>query len=85
MHICILPNSFHYIEYLVDKINKARLDPISLYEVYSLEAMLVREDQPLLERNDDDGEDEYKKKLIKVTIHSHKQVDNKHTQTHKTN
>ena len=84
MHVCILSNSVHYIEYLITKINKAHLDPISLYDVHSLDAMLARCELPALERKDD-MEDEYKKKLIKVTIHSYKQGDNKHTQTHKTN
>ena len=81
MHTCILSNSVHYIEYLVTKINKAHLDPISLYDVHGLQAMLARWELPALEIRKDDSEDVYKKKLIKVTIHSHKQVDNKHTQT----
>ncbi|KAL5466679.1 hypothetical protein EMCRGX_G030823 [Ephydatia muelleri] len=56
--------SVHYIEYLVTKINKTHLDPISLYDVHSLEAMLARDELPALEKKDD-SEDAYKEKLIK--------------------
>ena len=60
----------HYTEYLVTKINKAPLDPISLYAVNNMEAMLTREEQPPLEKGDDD-EATYKEKLIKVGASDH--------------
>ena len=45
-------------------INKANLDPISLYSVNRLEAMLGHEEQEIPEQEDD--ETMYKEKLIKV-------------------
>ena len=55
----------HYTEYLVTKINKAHLDPISLYAVNNLEAMLGREEQQVPEK--EENEAVYKEKLIKVS------------------
>ena len=62
----VLFPSVHYKEYLVTKINKTHLDPISLYDVHGLEAMLTREEMPALEKKDE-REDVHKEKLIKVS------------------
>lgn len=57
----------HYKEYLVSKINKEHLDPISLYNVNQLQAMLSREDKEQLAQEEEEEEEEYKKRLIKVS------------------
>ena len=62
----VLFPSVHYKEYLVTKINKTHLDPISLYDVHGLEAMLTREEMLVLERKYY-SEDEYKERLMKVS------------------
>ena len=60
----MFPFSVHYTECLITKINKANLDPVSLYNVNQLVAMLSREEQKIPEQEDD--ETLYKEKLIKV-------------------
>ena len=60
----------HYKEYLVDKINKAKLDPITIYETLKIKLILSREEMDVPEKEEEDGveEDEadYRERLIKV-------------------
>lgn len=60
----------HYKEYLVDKINKAKLDPITIYETLKIKVMLTREEMDVPEKEEEDGveedEDVYRERLIKV-------------------
>lgn len=67
----------HYKEYLVDKINKNKLDPVTIYGTPQIGAMLTREEIPIPpreENEEEDGEDqeeetedELRERLIKVT------------------
>ena len=61
----------HYKEYLVDKINKAKLDPITIYETAKITLMLTRDGLEVADK-DVDGEEEedgtYRERLIKVGI-----------------
>ena len=61
----------HYKEYLVDKINKAKLDPITIYETAKITLMLTRDGLEVPDK-DVDGEEEedgtYRERLIKVGI-----------------
>lgn len=60
----------HYKEYLVDKINKAKLDPITIYETVKIALILTREEMDVPGKEEEDGveEDEadYRERLIKV-------------------
>ena len=56
----------HYKEYLVDKINKAKLDPISLYE--NIGVILIREEKPVPEKEEDEEDDHYTQRLIEVLV-----------------
>ena len=60
----------HYKEYLVDKINKAKLDPITIYETVKIKLMLSRDGLEVPDKEDADGEEEdddtYRERLIKV-------------------
>ena len=60
----------HYKEYLVGKINRAHLDPISLYSVQQMQAILQREDMKLPAEDEaveeDEVEEDYVKRLVKV-------------------
>jgi len=63
----------HYKEYLVDKINKKKLDPITMYPTLKIKLMLEREEMEIPKINDDNdpGDDEeteeaYRDRLIKV-------------------
>jgi len=62
--------STHYKEYLVDKINKAKLDPITIYETAKIKLILTREEMEVPEKEEEDGveeeEDDYRERLIKV-------------------
>ena len=62
----------HYKEYLVDKINKAKLDPITIYETIKIKLMLSRDALEVPDKEDVDGEEEdedtYKERLIKVGV-----------------
>ena len=62
----------HYKEYLVvDKINKAKLDPITIYETVKIKLMLTRDGLQVPDK-DVDGEEEdydtYRERLIKVGV-----------------
>jgi len=61
--------STHYKEYLVDKINKAKLDPITIYETAKIKLILTREEMDVPEKEEEDGveedEDAYRERLIK--------------------
>ena len=67
----------HYKEYLVDKINKNKLDPITIYETHKVKLILYREEMAVPERNENDLEEEmeeetdeeYRERLIKVRVH----------------
>jgi hypothetical protein len=55
----------HYKEYLVDRINKAQLDPLPLYEKDgNIEIILKREEKPVPEKEEDETDDHYKQRLI---------------------
>ena len=60
--------SVHYKEYLVDKINKNRLDPITLYDLDKMGLILTREGMeiPIHFYEDCETEDEFKEKMIVV-------------------
>lgn len=59
----------HYKEYLVNKINKAKLDPVELYNTQQVKLILKREEvEQIPDEDDDEGEDDYKAKLIEVKI-----------------
>ena len=63
----------HYKEYLVDKINRARLDPITVCDTVEIKLMLSRDGLEVPERKEYwDGEEEdddtYRERLIKVGV-----------------
>ena len=69
----------HYKEYLVDKINRNRLDPITIYATDKIKIMLSREELkvPTINEGNDDDEDEdgeeeteeqFRERLIKVCV-----------------
>ena len=59
----------HYKEYLVNKINKAKLDPVELYNPHQVKLILKREEvDQIPDEEDGEGEDDYKARLIEVKI-----------------
>ena len=62
----------HYKEYLVDKINRAKQDPVTIYETDKIKLMLSRDGLEVPEKEDADGEEEddvtYRERLIKVGV-----------------
>ncbi len=58
----------HYKEYLVDLINKNKLDPISMYSTIKIELMLTREEMALPDDEDEDDDDVQRAKLIQVCV-----------------
>lgn len=48
----------------MDRINKAKLDPLPLYD--NIEVILKREDKPVPEREDDETDEHYRERLIAV-------------------
>ena len=48
----------HYKEYLVDKINKNRLDPVTIYETEKIRLILTREELELPPRHGNEEEEE---------------------------
>ena len=65
-HLCPIYRK-HYKEYLVDRINKAQLDPLPLYEKDgNIEIILKREEKPVPEKEEDETDDHYKQRLIEV-------------------
>ena len=73
---CNIPSyRTHYKEYLVDKINKKKLDPVTIYETPKVELILTREEMAVPERNNENDleeevveetDEEYRERLIKV-------------------
>lgn len=58
----------------MSKINKNKLDPITIYETNKIELILTREELALPERDDEDDDEEetpeaYKERLIQVSTH----------------
>lgn len=59
----------HYKEYLVNKINKAKLDPVELYNTQQVKLILKREEvEQIPDQEDDEEDDDYKARLIEVKI-----------------
>lgn len=64
----------HYKEYLVDKINKNKLDPVTMYETDKILLILTREELEFPPRDaneeeeegEDETEEERRERLIKV-------------------
>ncbi|XP_019849469.1 PREDICTED: ubiquitin carboxyl-terminal hydrolase CYLD-like [Amphimedon queenslandica] len=56
----------HYKEYLVYKINKEGLDPVEMYGIHQVKLILRREELEVPEEEDDEGEEEYKGRLIEI-------------------
>ena len=61
----------HYKEYLVDKINKNKLDPVTMYKTDKILLILTREELEFPEKEDDDEEgeeteEEKRKRMIEV-------------------
>ncbi len=67
------PSRIHYKEYLVDKINKNKLDPITMYPILKIKLMLEREEMAVPKINDendleDETEEQYNARLINVSV-----------------
>ncbi len=68
----------HYKEYLVDKINKNKLDPITIYNTNQIKVMLSREELKVPVQNEDENreqdqtDEQFREILIQVcnTLHS---------------
>ena len=61
----------HYKEYLVDKINKAKLDPITIYETIKIKLMLSRDGLEVPDKDvdgEEEDEDTYRERLVKVGV-----------------
>lgn len=56
----------HYKEYLVNKINKAKVDPVELYSVHQVKGILKREEVDVPEQEDNEEDDGYKARLVEV-------------------
>ena len=55
--------------YLVDKINRARLDPITIYETEKIKLMLTRNGKEVPKKeNVEEKDDKYRERLIKVGV-----------------
>ena len=54
----------HYKEYLVDRINKAKLDPLPMYD--KIELLLTREEKAVPEKEVDESDEDYRERLIEV-------------------
>ena len=61
-----LSSSLHYKEYLVNIINKNGLDPVTIYELGQIKAMLTREEMAVPEQEDDEEDQQYRDRLIQV-------------------
>ena len=55
-----------YSEYLVNIINKNGLDPVTIYELGQIKAMLLREEMEVPDQEDDEDEEQYREKRIEV-------------------
>ncbi len=71
LSIDLPPYRTHYKEYLVDLINKNKLDPITMYTTMKIELMLTREEMDLPDKDDDDDDQVQRDKLIQVTSRVH--------------
>lgn len=65
------PNAFllfrlHYKEYLVNKINKAKVDPVELYSVHQVKGILKREEVDVPEQEDNEEDVGYQARLVEV-------------------
>lgn len=68
--LVLLSGRKHYKEYLVDRINKSKLDPLPLYERDgNIEIILKREEKAVPEKEEDETDDQYKERLIEVCLH----------------
>lgn len=56
----------HYKEYLVDRINKAKLDPLPLYD--NITVILTREEKRVPEREGEESDEDYRERLIEVSL-----------------
>ena len=63
MHVLVLYRE-HYKEYLVDRINKAKLDPLPLYD--NIGVILTREEMKVPEREGEETDEDYRERLIQV-------------------
>ena len=61
-----LSSRVHYKEYLVNKINQAKLDPVTMYETDKVKVILLREEKEVPDKDDDENEDDFRVKLIQV-------------------
>jgi hypothetical protein len=52
----------HYKEYLVDRINNAKLDPLPMYD--NIELLLTREEKQVPEKEVDESDEDYRQRLI---------------------
>lgn len=66
----LLSGRKHYKEYLVDRINKSKLDPLPLYERgENIKIILMREEKAVPEKEEDETDDQYRERLIEVCLH----------------
>ena len=56
----------HYKEYLINKINKEKLDPVDMYNVHQVKLILKREELEVPKEEDDEEEEHYKGRLVEV-------------------
>ena len=58
----------HYKEYLVDKINSNKLDPLVLYDDDQIKRILEREEKAIPQKEEEDNDEQYRQKLIEVLL-----------------
>ena len=58
----------HYKEYLVHCINVNKLDPIAIYSTAKIQIMLSKEELPSIDKMNEETENKYRDRLIKVCI-----------------
>jgi hypothetical protein len=57
----------HYKEYLVDKINKNKLDPVTIYATEKIHFILIREELDFPPHEGEEQEETYRERMIKVS------------------
>ncbi|XP_019851921.1 PREDICTED: E3 ubiquitin-protein ligase RNF31-like [Amphimedon queenslandica] len=57
---------WHYKEYLVHKINEAKLDPVEIYNLHIMKLIIKREGIEVPEEYDDEDEEHYKGRLVEI-------------------
>ena len=67
LYIFLLCFRKHYKEYLVDRINNAKLDPLPMYD--KIELLLTREEKQVPEKEVDESDEDYRQRLIEVWRH----------------